>query len=618
MIQLSNLINNYTKNSSIAQMINISLVVIPTLISIILVAFSQAVRVFYDYSIVPTLLVIPFIVFFSMSMLSIFTMLHSSINSGEKKDFKTGKVLIIYSLLILLITFRFIGIVWGSKYLSPIFEAQYISGHAHIDTLFHSAIGNMLLYFGHPAIGVEGVIPFHYHYGSHLVMVVLSRFLHLSVLQTYHLVYPSLILPLLVGLFLLINEVLRQNIFPKTDRKWLELVGLAVFFLSISGIMPEKFRDLVGGWNNIIISESYAFSIMFLYFLIAVLIKFVPKNSDVLKIYRHNILYVIAFFGAIGLTAIKISVGTLWCVGFSLLWFSDKKNRSKFFAFILTGTGWGVTLPFIRTSEGMTSTWNFGHFILTYVDWEYISYYLIVNYGWTLLALFIIQLGIRTKPQFQRILRVIQLILGGVAIVGALPGIIMPIDAGSAFYFSNVNIWVSLPIVAVFLSSLFSSEKISVLISSNIVTSIFLVLLLFSPIITPVFNTLRGLAVFKQRTATYINEADPVAQELWNILSKITQDKNHIRVLEFDRIPPYGSRGLDNQRTWMTTYLSAAAISGIPTLNNIEETDQLFDGKQIGWGFDGLLINKQPNRIPKELYTIHILHRDGKLVLSEE
>ncbi len=598
------------------------LVIAPTTISFILVVFLQIIRGFNKYPTYPVLYIVPFLVFTILALISAVTNIcitDDRLSHKQKKTLK-GKPLygFIFSIVIVLISARFIGIVWGSKYLSPVFEAQYISGHAHIDTLFHSAITNMLIFFGCPSIGVEGVVPFQYHYGSHIIIAAVSWLLHLSPLQTYHLVYPTLILPLWVGTFLVLTEVIRWRWFRTTEKMWLYCVALIVFFLSISGIMPEAFRDSLGVWNNIIISESYAVSIMGLYIFATVIIKYYPESYNITKLRQYIVVLSIALLGGVVLTTLKISVGTLWCVGITFFWISDFKNVLKFLLVILSGIGWICILPFIQSSAGMSSHWFIGHFILTHVDIENISYYVIVNYGWTLLSLLFVQILIVKNIILQSTGRTMQIILGAVAVFGALPGLLIPIGAGSASYFNNVNVWVSIPLLAVLLTSFLSGKTAVAIISSNIRLTMLTLLLLFSPIITPVFNTLRSLAVFKQRTVTYVNETDLTALELWNILSKITQDKKHIKALEFDRIPPYGFRGLDHQRTWMTTYLSAAAISGIPTLNNIEETDQLFDGEQIGWGFDGLLINKKPSRIPDDIYTIHILHRDGKLVLSED
>jgi hypothetical protein len=603
------------------RLIGSSIVIIPTSISLMMVIISQFIRELFNYPKYPVLFIIPVIVLVLLVIVSAVTKSYIlSGNSKQKISNSIGKLPIYFisSLITLLISARFVGIVWGSKYLSPLYEAQYISGHAHIDTLFHSAMANMLVFFGRPSIGVEGVVTFPYHFGSHLLIATVSRLLHLSVLQTYHLVYPTLILPLWFGSFLLLNEVILRKWFLVIERRWLVLVASLVFFLSISGIMPETFRDSVGAWNNIIISESYAVSIMFLYLFTALIIHYFPKRSGFSNPLGAFIFYALVLFSACGLTLLKLSVGTLWCVGLAFLWISDPRNSKKLFAVILAGIGFIGVFPFVHSSTGVARNLYIGHFILNYVDIENISFYLIVNYGWTFLALLMIQVQILKNMISLPTGRAMQYILGSVLIVGALPGLLLPIGGGSASYFISVNVWVSLPMIAVLISSLFSAEKAFALILSNILTTTFTLLLLFSPIVTPIFNTLRSLAVFQKRTETYVKSIDKSSQDLWNVLSKLDQDKKQLQVLEYDQVPPYGTRGLDNKRTWMATYMSAAAISGIPTINKVEETNELLRKVLIGYGFDGLLFNREQNNLPSDISTIHILHRNGDLIYSQE
>ena len=356
-------INKITSINKVAvfglRYISSTTIVVPVLVSLFLTIFSQAVRILYNYPVIPVLFVIPVLVLLLLMLVHVITRInyYPSGSTDDVSGLSIKVSVFITACITTLIIARFIGIVWGSKYLSPLYEAQYVSGHAHIDTLFHSAIANMLQYFGQSSIGVEGVVAFPYHFGSHLLMAGVSRLLHLSVLQSYHLVYPTLVLPLWLGSFLLLSEVIRQKWFPSIERRWLTIVALLIFFFSISGIMPEKFRDSVGAWNNIIISESYACAIMFLYLLISFLIKYYPERSSSSISLSAIAWYASVLLGATVLTSIKVSVGTLWCVGLTFLWLSNPSKVHLLFSAIIAGVGWLGVLPFIQSSTGMSGSY---------------------------------------------------------------------------------------------------------------------------------------------------------------------------------------------------------------------------------------------------------------------
>jgi hypothetical protein len=82
------------------------------------------------------------------------------------------------------------GSVWGGGFENPLFIANVCNGYAHIDTLFHATLANMLRTYGACSTGLDGLPHVLYHFGSHWTFARLANLFDVPVIDFYNLAYP--------------------------------------------------------------------------------------------------------------------------------------------------------------------------------------------------------------------------------------------------------------------------------------------------------------------------------------------------------------------------------------------------------------------------------------------
>jgi hypothetical protein len=90
------------------------------------------------------------------------------------------------------------GSIWGGGFENPLFVANLCNGYAHIDTLFHATLANMLRTYGTCSTGLDGLPHVLYHFGSHWVFARFSNLLDLPVIDFYNLAYPVIFAPFVI------------------------------------------------------------------------------------------------------------------------------------------------------------------------------------------------------------------------------------------------------------------------------------------------------------------------------------------------------------------------------------------------------------------------------------
>jgi hypothetical protein len=87
------------------------------------------------------------------------------------------------------------GSVWGEGFENPLFVENMCNGYAHIDTLYHATLANMLRTYGVSSTGLDGLPFVAYHFGSHWIFARISNLLDLPVIDFYNLAYPVIFAP---------------------------------------------------------------------------------------------------------------------------------------------------------------------------------------------------------------------------------------------------------------------------------------------------------------------------------------------------------------------------------------------------------------------------------------
>ncbi|WP_454732085.1 MULTISPECIES: hypothetical protein [Cupriavidus] len=155
-------------------------------------------------------------------------------------------------------------------YKTPWINEAIATGTVHVDLMFHAAIANMLSGYGTGTLGVDGLIPFPYHFGSHHVMTVLYPLLGIGALQFYSVIFPLLFCPLLL-VFMYFFALSFRDFLARTSTgasNWKdEHAGWywVIFAIIFIGVISTPFRRTLGVWDNIFHSESFGVAVLFAY-----------------------------------------------------------------------------------------------------------------------------------------------------------------------------------------------------------------------------------------------------------------------------------------------------------------------------------------------------------------
>ena len=225
------------------------------------------------------------------------------------KSFSLPVILIILGLII-----WFVGTRWGYNYANPFYPESIINGVAHVDTLFHSSITNMIRTYGVPSTGIDGLVKISYHYGSHWIFAQFCKLINIGALKFYQLGFPIIFVPLLLKTILM--AILDFKSLYKNN-KFFDIKKDYIFWIIISfgffGVLPQ-FLKFSYSDHSMILSESYLVSFVFTYLLISTLV-FIENNQYSKKIYivLKNFFYIVLlplFIAIIGFS--KISHMVIW------------------------------------------------------------------------------------------------------------------------------------------------------------------------------------------------------------------------------------------------------------------------------------------------------------------
>ncbi len=99
------------------------------------------------------------------------------------------------ALFALLVALYAAGAIWGDGFENPLFVENLCNGYAHIDTLFHATLANMLRTYGVCSTGLDGLPHVLYHFGSHWIFARASNLVDLPAIDFYNLAYPVIFAP---------------------------------------------------------------------------------------------------------------------------------------------------------------------------------------------------------------------------------------------------------------------------------------------------------------------------------------------------------------------------------------------------------------------------------------
>ncbi|HVD61492.1 MAG TPA: hypothetical protein VNC11_11520, partial [Gemmatimonadaceae bacterium] len=347
------------------------------------------------------------------------------------------------------------GVEWGRIYKNPLYLENFIlNGNVHHDTMQIIGVANMLRTYGVASPGIDGLNYVPWHWGSTWFFAQCANLLGLSALDVYQLVFPVVTIPLFFCAPLAFAVAMRKRrggpdafIELRDDfRFW------GVFLAACVGFLPIAALDAMGVWtSNLVISDSYTFGVPCALLFLATCIAFYDSHSSRDRISDTLFILVAIPAGIVGLGYLKSS---LMILAFALAAYAFIRLRlyqRRLYIASLAMSAVSVYLAYHRVvlpahNEGLSpfdflwsfvkpAWWPFFPFVHLFWSWLFVVLRLRLEGIGTLTDL-------KDAIEERRILDVECVAV--VAILGLIPGLVIHIDGGSAFYFSDVQRWLSL------------------------------------------------------------------------------------------------------------------------------------------------------------------------------
>jgi hypothetical protein len=183
---------------------------------------------------------------------------------------------------------------------------QGMLGTLNHDTTFHAAVAFLIRNFGRPSIGLDGVLPLKYHFGSHIWFAALGVLTAADPASVYGAAVPIVNAPLLVVAVAISGAAIDGA--RKSAGSYI-VIGVGLIILS-DFIDPKSYY----------ISESYTFALIVLLLALPVLAELAQIGQS-MKSTVSNFAIAIAIVPLLAL--LKISVGFLWTA--ALVWLAIRR-----------------------------------------------------------------------------------------------------------------------------------------------------------------------------------------------------------------------------------------------------------------------------------------------------
>ncbi len=361
------------------------------------------------------------------------------------------------------------GVVWGRIYKSPLFiEAMAVGRPVHHDPITLAAIGNMFRTYGVPTPGLDGIPWMAYHWGTPWMFAQLARLLETDILDFYNFGYVVIMLPFLFGGILCLSTEVRAGLLRARGESGIglsadlrdNLPSLGLVLIAIVGVLPITGMDAMGVWtSNVMISESYAVAVAFALLVAGTAVAFWQNGGREAigsRMGRGDWLYAgfVLPAGVLVLGYLKLSLMMLAYLALMYAWVRLRLYRRPVFLAIgvLLSAAFFYVYSSVSLPEHREGIVPFD-FLRGFVPMRWWPFFFLIHlfWSWCYVALRLRREGVRSISDLW------QAVLGGrildaeivalIAIAGVGPGLVFHINGGSAFYFSDVQRWLSVALL---------------------------------------------------------------------------------------------------------------------------------------------------------------------------
>jgi hypothetical protein len=335
---------------------------------------------------------------------------------------------------------------------SPVFPEKIIQGNAHIDTLFHGSISNIISNFKISSTGLDSLVYFNYHWGSHAIFAGLKTWSGNNTLMFYSIGYPAIFIPLFFKTYLgFCSEYMNFK-----GIKSIDSLFLIAFFTTIYSVAPFGFKRAAP-----LSGESYTVALVLLFLYLSILLKYhtsIKKYKGYFLAFSF-FLFLIISFSKIS-TAFVVIAGLMYI---SYRYFNKKTDRIILISggLLLAGLVYVYIFPKARTTIDQSilvkyySLWIYSDSFLTYL-FSLIFALLIILKEQSIIRFSDFKNLIKKNqyPEFEFLLIVL--------VTGALAAIITSSNASDVYYFNTNQFYFGLIVFVFYLHkklSLFKSAK---------------------------------------------------------------------------------------------------------------------------------------------------------------
>jgi len=295
---------------------------------------------------------------------------------------------------------------------------QILTGAAYPDTLFHTALSEMLVWYHRLASALDGFVPIRYHIFSHLWFGLVAKASGINIVNGYYVGMQVLALPLLLFGLSFATCAFFSSSRTSASAPLLIAVPIALLFV-IECFDYASYLD----------SESYAVGLLLLLIGIPFLRSIAkPESYGIGRVFL-SLIY------ALLLSAAKISIGAVWTLPLLYLLVRNRKTTAGAYgvgAVLLAVQGFLVFTYLLPDDNVATTSFEPLAFIRSYPVVAAANLVPIC-----IAAIFHIrQIQRQTGDSWDEIVVLMLLI-------SVLPALFLQIEGGSAYYFLNIGTWLA-------------------------------------------------------------------------------------------------------------------------------------------------------------------------------
>lgn len=350
----------------------------------------------------------------------------------------------------LAMAFTLVGLLWTQDYINPLLPEAIATGFGfiHADTLFHAALTSNIKTYGVPSTGLFGLEPITYHHGAHFLFAAYSKICEMDVIHFYGSGYPVIFVPLFIKTLL---DAALSNVNIRKKGAVIAVAGVVLFFI-LNGFYSFDFGMrylLPSAVNTHFLSQSYCVSLILTFIIISLYkpllggqqLMVSPAGHAILMLFFPVLLFVIGYT--------KVSTAVVMLCAFFYVVFRNKLfyDRCVFIAALASIISLFGLFELTIENEQSNFQIQFGSYYRHFVDGNIFVYLVTYYLFFVLLAVLILWLSHRAgKKPFEELAarRYIAIeVIFVVAVAGAVPGFLFYIDGGSAYYFADIQYWLT-------------------------------------------------------------------------------------------------------------------------------------------------------------------------------